>query len=47
VYFRADHEAEGQRTIVTETQGPQAGQRVVRGRESECRALDGATVDRR
>ena len=47
VYFRADHEVEGQRTIVTETQGPQAGQRVVRGRETECHALDGATADRR
>jgi DNA polymerase (family X) len=46
VYFRADHEAEGQRTIVTETQGPQAGQHVVRGRESECQALDGATAVR-
>jgi hypothetical protein len=37
VYFRADHEVEGQRTIVTEPQGPLAGQRVVRGRESEHR----------
>jgi putative hydrolase len=36
VYFRTDHEAEGQRTIVTETQGPLAGRRVVRGRESDC-----------
>jgi hypothetical protein len=46
LYFRADHEVEGQRTVVTETQGPQAGQRVVRGRESACQAHDGATSDR-
>lgn len=46
VYFRTDHEVEGQRTVVTETQGPQAGQRVVRGRESECQPHDGATSDR-
>jgi putative hydrolase len=43
VYFRTDHETEGQRTVVTETQGPMAGQRVVRGRESECRAEEVAT----
>lgn len=36
VYFHADHEVEGQRTIVTETHGPLAGRRVVRGREGEC-----------
>jgi DNA polymerase (family 10) len=36
VYFHADHEVEGQHTIVTETHGPLAGRRVVRGRESEC-----------
>ena len=40
VYFRADHEIEGQRTIVTEIQGPLAGQRVVRGRESEYDDLE-------
>jgi DNA polymerase (family 10) len=45
VYFRADHEGVGQRTIVTESQGSQAGQRVVRGRESEGQALGDA--DRR
>jgi len=43
VYFRADHEIEGQRTIVTETHGPLAGRRVVRGRESECHAEEAAT----
>jgi hypothetical protein len=42
VYFRADHEVEGQRTIVTESHGSQAGQRVVRGRESEGLALGDA-----
>jgi hypothetical protein len=46
VYFRADHAIEGQRTIVTETQGPRAGRRVVRGRESECPAEEAATSDR-
>ena len=37
IYFHTDDEAEGQRTVVTETQGSLVGQRVVRGRESECR----------
>jgi len=37
-YYDADHH-EGQNTIVTETQGPMKGNRVVRGREAECRAL--------
>jgi hypothetical protein len=36
VYFHADHGPEGQRTVVTETHGPQAGSRVVRGRDDEC-----------
>src|SRR5690242_14022741 len=35
LYFRTDHRGEGQRTIVTERQGPMAGRRVVRGREAE------------
>jgi putative hydrolase len=39
VYFYDDDHREGQHTIVTETQGPLAGRRVVRGREAECRAL--------
>jgi hypothetical protein len=43
VYFHSDHEPEGQRTVVTETQGPLAGRRVVRGREVECRASDEAS----
>jgi putative hydrolase len=36
LYFRADHAPEGQRTVVTETRGPLAGRRIVRGREPEC-----------
>jgi putative hydrolase len=39
VYFYDDDHREGQHTIVTETQGPLAGQRVVRGREAACHAL--------
>ena len=36
IYFRpAGDGTERQRTVVTETRGPQAGQRVVRGREGE------------
>jgi hypothetical protein len=37
VYFYDSDHREGQRTVVTETRGPLAGQRVVRGREAECR----------
>ena len=37
VYFYDDHQQEGQCTLVTESRGPLAGQRVVRGRELECR----------
>ena len=36
IYFQSDSYAEGQRTVVTETHGTLKGQRVVRGRESEC-----------
>lgn len=36
-YYYDDHHQEGQCTIVTETRGPLVGQRVVRGRELECR----------
>jgi putative hydrolase len=36
IYFSADRGPEGQRTVVTETQGALAGRRVVRGREAEC-----------
>jgi hypothetical protein len=40
VYFYNDDHQEGQNTIVTETKGPMTGERVVRGREAECRALN-------
>ncbi len=36
IYFHSDSGGEAQRTIVTETRGALAGQRVVRGREREC-----------
>jgi hypothetical protein len=39
LYFDHDHHGERQRTVVTETRGPLAGRRVVRGREADCRAL--------
>jgi DNA polymerase (family 10) len=39
VYFYDDHHQEGQHTVVTESRGPVAGKRVVRGREAECRNL--------
>lgn len=38
LYFFREHGEEGQRTVVSETRGPLAGRRVVRGREAECRA---------
>ncbi|NCF20992.1 MAG: DNA-binding protein [Haliea sp.] len=38
IYFYDDHHQEGQHTVVTETQGPLKGKRVVRGRELECKA---------
>jgi hypothetical protein len=37
VYYYDDEHHEGQYTVVTETSGPLAGRRVVRGRELECR----------
>ena len=36
IYFYRDTRPEGRRTIVTETQGPGRGRRMVRGREAEC-----------
>jgi len=39
VYFHRDTKPEGRRTIVTESQGPARGRRVVRGREAECAAV--------
>ena len=41
IYFHGDSHPEGQRTVVTETRGELAGKRVVRGRETECRAQHG------
>jgi len=38
VYFYDQDHREGQHTVVTETRGPLVGRRVVRGRESQCRA---------
>jgi putative hydrolase len=38
LYYYDDEHAEGQHTVVTETHGPLAGRRVVRGREVQCRA---------
>jgi hypothetical protein len=38
IYFAQDSGPEGQRTVVTESRGPLAGRRVVRGREAECLA---------
>jgi putative hydrolase len=36
IHFHTDSDMEDQRTVVTETQGPLEGRRVVRGREREC-----------
>jgi hypothetical protein len=49
LYYYDDHHVEGQHTVVTESRGALSGKRVVRGRESECRAyygpeLQGATA---
>ena len=40
IYFHRDARPEGRRTIVTETQGPARGHRVVRGREAESTHAD-------
>ncbi len=39
-FYDGEHHEEGQRTVVTETRGPMAGKRVVRGRETECLQAD-------
>lgn len=39
IYFYDDDHREGQCTVVTETHGHMKGERVVRGREAECRGL--------
>ena len=36
VFYSSDHQVEDQCTVVTETNGPLKGRRVVRGREQEC-----------
>lgn len=41
IFFHREDGPELQSTIVTETRGPLAGKRVVRGREEECRAHHG------
>lgn len=40
VYFYDGDDRERQCTVVTETRGPEAGARVVRGREDECEAIN-------
>jgi len=40
IYFYDGDHREGQHTVVTETHGPFAGRRVVRGREAECAAAE-------
>jgi hypothetical protein len=44
IYFQLEHGPEGRCTVVTETHGASAGQRVVRGREAESRAAREAGV---
>lgn len=45
LYFHTDQGPETQHTVVTETYGPMAGRRVVRGREGECAAHYRALVE--
>ena len=45
IYYHTEGSPEGQCTIVTETRGPYAGRRVVRGRESESRAASDLSLD--
>lgn len=44
IYYHTGASPEGQCTVVTETRGPMVGQRVVRGREEECRAEVGQAL---
>lgn len=46
LYFYDDEHAEGQHTVVTETTGALTGNRVVRGREAECRRYYGEHANR-
>jgi DNA polymerase (family X) len=45
LYFHTDTQAEGQLTVVTETQGALSGRRVVRGCEAAYRAYYGASSE--
>jgi hypothetical protein len=45
LYFHTDQGPETQHTVVTETYGPMAGRRVVRGREGECERHYRASVE--
>jgi putative hydrolase len=45
-FYDGDHR-EDQHTIVTETRGPLAGRRVIRGREAECRAFYESEIPQR
>ncbi|MDH5558981.1 MAG: helix-hairpin-helix domain-containing protein, partial [Alphaproteobacteria bacterium] len=45
LYFHTDQGPETQHTVVTETHGPMAGRRVVRGREGECERHYRASVE--
>ena len=40
IYYHAEGQPEGRCTVVTETRGPHAGRRVVRGREAETPMVD-------
>ena len=42
IYFQAEGQPEGRCTVVTETRGPMAGKRVVRGREDETQPKEPA-----
>jgi len=44
IYYHTDSSPEGQCTVVTETHGPMAGSRIVRGREDECHPVTQSTV---
>jgi len=46
IYYHADNQPEGQRTVVTETRVPIEGRRMVRGREAECLAHDAGRAPR-
>ncbi|ESR25455.1 putative DNA polymerase family X [Lutibaculum baratangense AMV1] len=46
IYHHTDTSPEGQCTVVTETRGPMAGKRVVRGREGECGVLQNSASPR-